>query len=148
MLYDYLIVYLLSCIKFVLGPLTGTARNLHPLLTALCTVAGMMTTVIVVTNLGKPARNYLLDRVSKNRKVFTPRNRKIVKLWKSYGLLGVSLLTPLLFSPIGGALITVSFGEHRHKVWRYMLLSAVLWGLVFAYAGDGLHQFYTWVMVH
>jgi hypothetical protein len=50
-----------------------------------------------------------------------------------YGLLGVSLLTPVLFTPIGGTIVAASFGENRKRIFKYMLVSAVLWAVIFSF---------------
>jgi hypothetical protein len=64
------------------------------------------------------------------KRVFTRRNRRIVRIWKSYGLIGLAALTPILFSiPIGTFIITRL--EHNHKkILLYMLVSVTCWSLL------------------
>src|SRR3954470_3698697 len=60
---------------------------------------------------------------SKNKKrIFTRRSRRIVRIWKNYGLIGLAALTPILFSiPIGTFIITRL--EHNHKkILLYMFI--------------------------
>jgi len=53
-----------------------------------------------------------------------------VKIWRKYGIWGVAALTPILFTPIGGTMIAVSFGEKKPKILLAMLLSASLWSVI------------------
>ena len=128
----YTTVILSSTFKFILGPLTGFPLGLNLLETYLCTVIGMMITVVVLSYVGEPVRKKWLQLFSKNKspKLFTSRNRRIVRIWNKYGMVGVAFLTPLLLSPPVGTLIAVSFGEHKHKIMLYMLISAAFWGII------------------
>ncbi|MFT5618091.1 MAG: hypothetical protein ACI85I_001320 [Arenicella sp.] len=129
----YISVITGSMLKFILGPVTGTSLGLSFLEIYFCTVFGMMATVVGITYFGTPLRNKIAKLIGKRkkRKVFTPRNRRIVKVWKQHGMKGVAFLTPLLLSPPFGTIIAVSFGEDKKKIIFYMFISAVLWGLVF-----------------
>ena len=81
---------------------------------------------------------YVEKKTDPRRKVFTPRNRRIVKLWRRFGLIGVTALTPVLFSiPIGTFIITRL--EHNHKkVLLYMFISITLWSLLLT----GVFEYY------
>lgn len=133
---QYLLVYASSAVKFILGPLLATTMRLSVVETVLLTVSGMMTTVVILTFLGIGLRKRLLAKFGKKRRLFTPANRRIVRVWSLYGAIGVAFLTPLLFSPPIGTLIVVSFGEKRLKILTFMLLSATFWALLFALAGE------------
>ena len=126
----YLTVYLSSMVKFVAGPLAGLATGLTFWESALFTTLGMMTTVLILTLVGPKLRDWIKHRFMRDRKVFTKRSRTFVRVWKRWGVFGVSFLTPLLFTPIGGALLANAFCGDRQKILLYMLISAVFWGFV------------------
>ncbi len=130
----YAVTALGSTIKFIGGPLAGLGSQLNYWETYLCTVVGMMITVTLLSYIGTPARQWIADKLQskrkKQKKVFTKRNRRIVKVWKQYGMKGVAFLTPLLLTPPGGTLIAISFGEQRKKIVLYMFISAVVWGAI------------------
>lgn len=132
LLAKYLSVYLSSMVKFIAGPLTGLATGLNFVETALLTALGMMTTVLLLTLMGKPMRTWLQKYLSKKRKRFSPRNRQFVRIWKSWGVFGVSFLTPVVFSPIGGALLANIFGGAKKDIITYMLISAIFWGFTYS----------------
>lgn len=133
LLVKYLTVLLSSTIKFVGGPIAGLATGLSYVETAFFTALGMMTTVLLFTLFGKPLRGLLKRTLWKNNKRFTRRNRRFVYIWRRWGLLGVSFLTPLILTPVGGALLANLFGGPKKQILVYMLVSAFFWG--FAISG-------------
>ena len=137
----YLAVYLISMIKFIGGPLSGVASGLTWVETFIFTVLGMMTTVVVLTLLGKNARKRFLNRLKKKKKLFTPKNRRMVRIWRKYGLKGVAFLTPVIFSPIIGTIMAISFGEPAKRIFFYMLGRALFWGVIFSLFIDELNSF-------
>ena len=133
LLLKYMTVFLSSMVKFVAGPLTGLATGLSYVETALFTALGMMATVILFTLIGKPLRAFLKRTLWKNSKRFTKRNRQFIFIWRKWGVFGVSFLTPLILTPIGGALLANLFGGPKKQIIVYMLISAFFWG--FAISG-------------
>jgi hypothetical protein len=125
-------------VKFIAGPVLGTAAGYTPLQMMGVTVLGMMSSVTIFTFLGAPIKKYFITKLTGPRKVFTKKNRRVVSVWNSYGELGIALLTPLLLTPIGGTLILVAFGSKKQKIFIYMLGSAILWGAILSYSIDGL----------
>ena len=123
----YVSVFLSSSVKFIFGPIFGTLNDLSVLESAIFTVFGMMTTVVIIMFFGDKIKHWADARFRKGKRLFTPRNRTIVKIWSSYGLAGIAFLTPVLFSPIGGAFIALLFGGSKRKVFKYMFVSAVFW---------------------
>jgi len=122
-------VYFSSMLKFIFGPVGGYLAKLNILTTILTTVAGMMTVVIAFAFFGDLIKKHIINRFFK-RKNFSNKNRKFVQIWRKYGLAGVAALTPLLFTPIGGVLLAVSFGSPRDKLIIYMFISASFWSVV------------------
>ncbi|MEN8249674.1 MAG: hypothetical protein ABFS32_12135 [Bacteroidota bacterium] len=132
-------------VKIILGPTIGYAAGLSPLLTIFLTVSGMMTTVLILTFIGEKLRNRIIKKYFKPKRVFSPRSRRFVKVWRNYGEMGISFLTPFLLSPPVGSIITMAFGGSRRKTIGYMLLWGVVWTTIITYtmyyAGDELREF-------
>ncbi|MDW8296517.1 MAG: hypothetical protein RMJ97_06485 [Raineya sp.] len=130
---SYLTVYFFGSVKFALAPPTGVALGLSEIEIILCTVAGMSTTAFVIPLLGEKFLAYLRKkRLAKGKpiKIFTPRKRLMVRIWQRFSIWGIAFLTPVLFSPIVGTAIAVSFGVPRIKILLAMALSAFFWALV------------------
>ena len=126
----YLAVYLISMVKFFAGPFAGLAAGLNFWESAIFTILGMMTTVLLLTALGEQIRTLWMRLVGKKGKRFTRKNRLVVKVWKKFGILGLSFLTPILLTPIGGALVANMLEKDRKRIVAYMFYSAVFWSLV------------------
>lgn len=132
-LINYGIVYAGSMFKFMFGPLAGAARNLSVFETGVFTALGMMTTVFLISLMSEEFRHKMVWRFKRDKRLFTRRNRQMVRIWSKFGLKGVAFLTPVIFMPIGGALIAMSFSGHKGKTLKYMAVSAVFWGFTYAF---------------
>ncbi len=142
-IWKYLSVFLVSMIKFGLGPVVGIAGGLHPIEIMLLMVAGMMATVIFLsTYLGDIFYEFMKHTFYKNSKKFSPKTRRIVKIWNSYGMYGIAFFTPIILSPIGGTLVSVTFGESKYKIMMYMLVSALFWAPITVYFMESISGFF------
>jgi len=127
-------IYLLTMLKFVAGPLLGAAAGYSPWQIIGVSVMGMMSSVTLFTFLGVQIKKWIHLTFGKRKKLFTPKNREIIKVWNSYGELGIAFLTPILLTPIGGTLILVSFGSAKRKIISYMLMSSLAWAIFFSFS--------------
>ena len=127
----YFAVMAASSIKFVAGPITGFGIGLSMLETILCTWLGMMTTVTIMLTVGR----FLVQQISRLRdqkpKLFSGRARYAVRVWQRFGIIGIAVMTPLLFTPIGGSLLALSFKVPTLRVLFFMALSGIFWAIVF-----------------
>jgi len=102
----------------------------------------MMLTVILLTIfVGDIFYSFLKKTLFKKRKIFSPATRRTVSVSNKWGLIGIAFLTPVLFSPVGGALIAASFGEDKKKIILYMFLSACFWAPITALFMDEIIYF-------
>ena len=144
---SYIEVFGLSTFKFFLGPFTGIYHaDLSVFETAILTTLGMMTTVIFITYFGEKIRTYYFKKRGKKASVkMTPRKRKVIKVWHTYGMKGIAFLTPLILTPIGGTIIAVSFGAKKRKIILSMLVSAMIWSVIISlglyFLGDVAHKY-------
>ncbi|MCC9168351.1 hypothetical protein [Pontibacter harenae] len=120
--------------KFFGGPVTGMSVGLAYWETALLTAAGMMTSVVIFSFIGRAASKWYSNyRRQKKMPVFGKKSRNIVKVWKSFGVVGVAFLTPLLLTPILGTVVAAVFGASKRTIFLHMLWSAILWSFVQTY---------------
>lgn len=143
----YLSVVLASTIKFIGGPITGFALGLPWLLTAALTVAGMMLAVLSVAVLGGHLQRWWAKRrqTQAHPRRFSKRSRLAVRVWQRFGIWGIACLTPVLFTPIGGTVIALSFRVPLAKLLVAMLVFGILWGLIFTlllYQLEGVRTFF------
>ncbi len=147
---EYIAVALASTFKFVGGPVAGIAMGLSWLETTLCSTAGMMLTVFLVTygsNLLKRFSSFLwfqrvilffrglvnvswVKRLFRPRKIFSRTTRLAVTIKNRLGLWGVAFLTPFLFTPILGTFIALSFRFPKREILEKMLVCGLLAGFL------------------
>ncbi len=140
MLTKYILVAVSSTIKFVGGPLLGISSGLNIFETAIFSMLGMMFTVTSLSYFGGLLRVKVLDKYLKKKRKFTAKNRRLVIIWKKYGLYGIAFFTPLILTPPVGTLIALSFGERPLKIILFMWVSAALWSFILSLIIHSLGQ--------
>ena len=128
------LVYLPSTLKFIFGPLAGKAAGLHIITTMVCTIGGMMTSVVAFTYFGRWIRNGILKRFFGGAPKPLSERSKFVQYFLRYELGGITFLTPLILTPIGGTLLAVGFGAPKEKIFFYMFISACCWSVILTLA--------------
>ena len=128
----YISVIAISMLKFAGGPLTGLALKLAWVETAICSIIGMMITVLLIVFSSDFIQKLWTRFFPKKEKVrkFTKLNRLAIKTRRKFGLVGIALLTPILFTPIGGAALAMAFRYEKREIILQMLISAVAWAIV------------------
>lgn len=129
-IWKFLGIYLACLFKFISGPVLGAAAGFSLLEIVFVSVGGMMTTVISLTYVGDWFKSYWNLKISPNKKRFSPRSRKIVRVWRKFGPIGVAVFTPLFLTPIGGTVVMNAFNVDKRKIILYMSISAFFWALV------------------
>lgn len=129
----YVSVITASMIKFIGGPLLGLGLGLKWYESALCSVIGMMLTIIIFIY-GGELISQLINRFSKKtdkpKKIFSKSKRRIVKIKVNLGLWGIAMLTPILLSPVGGAAVSLAFKYPKNEIIPKMLISGIVWGIL------------------
>jgi uncharacterized membrane protein len=127
----YFAVMAASSVKFVAGPLAGFGLGLSMVETIVFTWVGMMTTVTIMLTVGR----FLVQQISRlsvqKPKLFSGRARYAVRVWQRFGIIGIAVMTPLLFTPIGGSLLALSFKVPTARVLFFMAVSGIFWAIVF-----------------
>jgi hypothetical protein len=141
----YISVALASTLKFFGGPITGVILNLTWIETAICSIAGMMFSVLVVTFVGKGIQVLLKKYRKGTPKRFSKTNRMAVRIWKKFGIIGIAALTPPLFTPIFGTALAVAFRVPRTSIFLWMTLSAIGWGFFVSYIAHKMTFIQEWI---
>ena len=125
----YFTVYFLSGLKFIFGPTFGVANDLPVPAIIILTALGMMTTIYLFTFFGDEIHRFF-GRFRKNKKIFSKKSRRFVRIWRKFGLKGMCLLTPLVLTPPGGGLLVNLLGSKKKLILKWMWISALLWSTV------------------
>ena len=140
-------VYFSAMLKFILGPIGGKAAGLSIITTMIVTAAAMMTVVVTITYFGRFIRRRMINRFFKRKPEEGTKRKKWVAFVRKYGLAGISFLTPLLLTPVGGSILAVSFfSNSREKILLYMFISACAWsGILTVAVYFGYDAIVNWV---
>ena len=138
----FITLYLSSAFKFLVFIPIAIQVFQFNFLEAMCfSMASGMSGVMVTLYLSKyifEAYDWLKHKITgkrhkPKRKVFTPNKRRLVKFKNTYGLVGISLITPTLLSIPVGTLIAARLYRHdRRHVYIYMAGSLAIWSLIFS----------------
>ena len=75
-------------------------------------------------------RNILEDE-QQVKKIFTRRNRRIVKTKQKYGLPGIALITPFLLSIPVGVFLVVRYYRASKMKFLYLIASNLIWSIIY-----------------
>ncbi len=70
-------------------------------------------------------------RPGKEKKVFTKKNRRIIKIKQRYGLIGIALTTPFLLSIPVGTFLVVRYYRTSKVKFAWLIASNVAWSVIY-----------------
>lgn len=70
------------------------------------------------------------------KKVFTPFRRKVIRIKKSFGLIGIAIVTPCIISIPIGSVIAARFYHHKPQTVFVLYLSVIVWAFVLTEFND------------
>jgi hypothetical protein len=68
---------------------------------------------------------------TRSKKVFTRRNRRIIRIKQKYGLIGIALTTPLLLSIPLGTFLAVRYYRSSRTKFIYLIGSNMVWSAIY-----------------
>ncbi len=104
---------------------------MNPWIIGLASSLGAICSAFIVIVVGENIRNRLLKTVDKPE---SSRGKLLRKIWENYGIIGLGLLSPLLFGAPVGAAIGVALGAPRKRLFLWMTVGIVLWTIILVVA--------------
>jgi hypothetical protein len=153
-LFKFIQVLILSAIKFLLAPPLSFKLGFTFFQTVLTTTIGGILGVIfffyiseILLRLFRKAwphiKNYFIKQKdiqlfpvievkanSKNKKMFSRKNKFIVLARRKYGLWGIAVLTPVLLSIPLGTFLANKYYKNKKSVLLHLALSVVCWSII------------------
>lgn len=126
---SYIFWIILSMLKYQFCLIASTVAGSWILL--LLTMLGGILGIIIFTQIGYDLEKWLVKRFPRWFKRFTLKNRVLVKLRRNWGIWGISFLTPILLGIPVGVALCLTLTTDKRKIIRPMILSLVVWTLVF-----------------
>jgi hypothetical protein len=152
----YLLILAISSIKFLFAPPLSFEFGFSFMQTWIITTVGGITGVIFFFYLSKGLlaiyvrylSRYFMPYYSRLRtivwkrsqitlpvkKIFSFRNKTLVKIRRKYGLIGIVILTPILLSIPLGTFLAIKYYSRQKNLLAYLSLSVVVWSFVMSSA--------------
>jgi hypothetical protein len=96
----------------------------------------MIMVTIIITS-GKAILVLFSKYRTSKPKLFSKRVRYAVDIWQRFGIKGIAVLMPLIFTPIGGSLLALSFKVPTARILFFMGISSLIWSLIYV---AGIYQ--------
>lgn len=132
-------IFFLSTVKFMFAPGVAAAAGYTLFETILVTSLGGISGITFFYFFGHwmiskiESWRYGTEVTPPNKKVFTRRNKFIVKLKGKYGLIGLILLTPSFLSIPIGSVVAAKFYFNNKFTYPMLLISTVIWSTGLSY---------------
>ncbi len=120
-------VFLLGVVELWVAIPAGFALNLNPIIIGVASSLGAILAAFIVIVLGENIRNRILKSVNKPE---SSRGKLLRKIWNKYGIIGLGLLSPLLFGAPIGAAIGVALGAPRKRLLLWMSVGIIIWTII------------------
>jgi len=132
-------VFFLSSVKFMWAPGTALVSGFSFSQTIFITSAGGIMGITffyffgmwAVEKMERVKSRTRMVRFRKSRtRVFTKRNRRIIKLKRSVGFLGLIIITPALLSIPIGCVVAAKFYRHNKFTYPLLVISTLIWSVL------------------
>lgn len=138
-LLQILLVVILSGTKFLTAPITSLNIGFGYLETLLITTIGGVIGVVFFYYLSAAIMVIIQKLTGKlgkkkqkpsKKRVFTWKNKLIVKIKREYGLIGLAAITPIFLSIPLGTFLAARFFHDQKKVLTYLSASVIVWSVI------------------
>jgi hypothetical protein len=128
-----ILIFAASVFELWLAIPLGFVMEVNPVLIAIISAAGSILSAFVVTILGDNLRNRFLKWKYEDEKAL--EKSRLYEIWNKYGVIGLGLLSPLLFGAPLGAAVGIALGAEKERLLLWMSIGIVLWSISLTLAG-------------
>jgi membrane protein YqaA with SNARE-associated domain len=121
-----------SILELWLGIPLGFFLNLNPMLIVIISSAGSILSAYLVIILGEGIRKWFIKWRYGDQSI---KKGRIDDIWNKYGIIGLGLLSPLLFGAPLGAALGIGLGAPRYRLLSWMSIGIVIWSIFLTSAG-------------
>jgi hypothetical protein len=127
MLVSILLVFLASVAELWLSIPLGFVLKLNPILIIVAAAAGSIVSAFLVVTLGEGVRKWFIKWRYGSRSI---EHGRIYDIWRKYGIIGLGLVSPLLFGAPLGAAIGVGLGAPKNRLLLWMSVGIIIWSIM------------------
>ncbi len=126
------LVFAASILELWAGIPIGIAFNLNPFITGTAAALGAILAAFVVSFLGEGIRERVIKWRYKDKDL---KKGNFYKIWNKYGIIGLGLLSPLLFGAPLGAALGIVLGAEKKALFIWMSIGIIIWSIILTAAG-------------
>lgn len=147
-------VALIASVKFLLAPFEAERYGMTYWTAWIITTGGGITGIFIFYYAGWIIARWWQHNIAKvksfftkrpvsdfegeHRKIFTRKNKMMVRIKQRFGLFGIAFVTPCIISIPIGTLVAIAFYPKKRQVIPYLLISLVLWSFLLNYIAQWL----------
>lgn len=139
----YAAIFLTSIFKYLVGIAMAFPAQFSLVEILLTAGLGGCVGVVVFTLFGAKVAKLIEVHLRRNKTLSFKVRRRIVKVWRRFGIVGVAVLTPLLSPPVAVA-IALSFHTKPRKTIIWLCGSIIIWSLALGLFRDQVAQITGW----
>ena len=132
LIFNIIIVYFVSFLELWAGIPLGLALNLNPFFIVIFAALGSISSALIVSFLGENIKKRFIKLRYKDKDL---KKGTFYKIWNKYGIIGLGLLSPLLFGAPLGAALGIILGADRKTLIVWMSIGIILWSILLTSAG-------------
>ena len=127
-----ILLVLFSSVKFLFAPATVYLSGYNYWETLVITIVGGILGVIVFYYTGAAIFTYINDRFSSGtkKKSFNKRNRLLIKVKSSWGIIGLAIITPCIVSIPFGSLLAARYFRNDPRTVTFLISAVIMWSLI------------------
>jgi hypothetical protein len=128
-----LIVLGISIVELWAAIPAGFALNLNPALIIVMSSIGAIIGAAIVVFAGEKIRNKIIKWHNGGKE--NPKQSRLYRIWDKYGVVGLGLLSPLLFGALIGAALGSLLGAKKLRLLLWMSIGIIVWSVILTLIG-------------
>lgn len=132
---NYLLLFIIASTKFALTPIISLQMDIGKkelfIIMLIGGLIGHFSFFYFSDFLISKFSDLKMIRRKKTKRVFTKRNRMIIKLVRKRGLILLALITPIILSIPVGAFLAARYFTNKSKINIVMVTAIVFWAIIY-----------------
>jgi len=129
-----LVIFAASVAELWVAIPLGLVMKINPIIIATVSAAGAIFAAVCVTLLGDNLRTRLLKWKYDDAEAL--KKTRLYNVWNKYGVIGLGLLSPLIFGAPLGAAVGIALGARKNGLLLWMSIGIIIWSIGLTVAGS------------
>ncbi|MBI4814586.1 MAG: small multi-drug export protein [Methanobacterium sp.] len=129
-----LVIFAASVAELWVAIPLGLVMKINPIIIATVSAAGAIFAAACVTLLGDNLRAHILKWKYDDEEAL--KETRLYNVWNKYGVIGLGLLSPLIFGAPLGAAVGIALGARKNGLLLWMSIGIIIWSISLTVAGS------------